>query len=425
MQEPIKTTDEISCGLIGEHLSHSFSPEIHAHLADYPYTLCEVEADKLGEFFETTTLSAFNVTIPYKKAVIPFLSEISDEAARIGAVNTVVRLPNGQFRGENTDYYGFLSMLRDADVTVKGKKVLVLGTGGASVTVTTVLEDLEAAEIISVSRTGECNYDNVYTMHTDADIIVNTTPVGMYPHNGLSPIRLSAFPKLECVLDLIYNPARTALLLEAERLGIKHRNGLYMLVAQAKRAAELFLGCDIAEERIREIVKCVRKQTENIILIGMPGCGKSTAARNLSKLTGRASLDTDVEVLAFTEGKTPAEVITESGEAAFRKAETLAVEASGKQSRMIIATGGGVPTIPENYDALHQNGVVIWILKDINTLTSSGRPLSKGQNLHELYRRRKSAYSAFADLSVRSCQNPRTTAKMILSAFLRYIDEND
>ena len=425
MHEPINTAGAISCGLIGEHLSHSFSPEIHAHLADYPYTLHEIEADKLGEFFSTTTLSAFNVTIPYKKAVIPFLAEISDEAARIGAVNTVIRLADGRFRGENTDYYGFLAMLRDAEVDVRGKKVLVLGTGGASVTVTTVLKDLEAAEIVSVSRTGECNYDNVYALHGDADVIVNTTPVGMYPNNGISPIRLSAFPSLSCVLDLIYNPARTALLLEAERRGIKHRNGLCMLVAQAKRAAELFLGCDIPDERIREIVKCVRKQTENIILIGMPGCGKSTAARNLSKMTGRAALDTDVEVLAFTEGKSPAEVITESGEAAFRSAETLAVESAGRVSRSIIATGGGVPTIPANYDALHQNGVVIWILKDINTLTSAGRPLSKGQNLHELYRRRKSAYTAFADLSVRSCQNPRTTAKAILSAFERYIDEND
>ena len=425
MNEPIHAPEGTRCGLLGEHLSHSFSPEIHAFLADYPYDLYEVEADKVEEFFQTTNLSAFNVTIPYKKTVMPYLAEISDEARRIGAVNTVLRLPDGSFRGENTDYYGFLCMVRDANAEIEGKKVLVLGTGGASVTVITVLKDLGAAEIISVSRTGECNYENVYTLHADADVIVNTTPVGMYPSNGISPIRLSAFPSLSCVLDLIYNPARTALLLEAERLGIKHRNGLLMLVAQAKRACELFLGVTLPDDRIREVVKLVRKQTENIILIGMPGCGKSTAARNLSKLTGRASLDTDVEFLSFSGGVTPAEMISADGEPAFRSLESKAVEASGKHSQRIIATGGGVPTIKENYDALHQNGVIIWILKDLNTLSTAGRPLSQGKNVHELYRKRKKAYTSFADLSVRSCKNPRTTAKMILSAFEQYIDEHD
>lgn len=405
------------CGLLGEHLGHSFSPQIHRELADYPYGLYEVERDRLGEFMKTTTLTAFNVTIPYKKDVIPYMTEISDAARRIGAVNTVTRLPSGGFRGDNTDYYGFSKMVEVSGIPVRDRKVLVLGTGGASVTVHTVLRDLGARETVAVSRTGECNYENVYTLHADADVIVNTTPVGMYPNTGASPITLARFPRLSGVLDLIYNPARTALLLEAERLGLPAMNGLLMLVAQAKRACELFLGTEIDDARIPEIVRKIRLETENLILVGMPGCGKSTAARLLASLTGREELDTDRIFPDFSGGKTPAEMIREDGEPAFRAKETEAVRSVGKLSGKIIATGGGVPTIDENYDLLHQNGVIVWLKRDLRFLPTENRPLSQGRNLADLYRERKPAYERFADVTVRGKKDPEETAKAILAAF--------
>ncbi len=411
----------ITAGLLGEHLSHSFSPEIHARLADYPYTLCEVERERLAEFMETTTLTAFNVTIPYKKDVIPFMAELSDAARRIGAVNTVTRLADGRFRGDNTDYYGFSAMVAASGVTVTGKKILVLGTGGASVTVRTVLSDLGAAEIVSVSRAGECNYENVYSLHKDADVIVNTTPVGMYPSTGASPLHLAEFPRLSGVLDLIYNPARTALLLEAERLGIPSMNGLLMLVAQAKRACELFLGREIDDGRIGEIVRDIRLSTENLVLIGMPGCGKSTAARLLSSLTGRDVIDTDEVFLSFSGGKTPAEYIVEHGERAFRALESEAVASVGRLSGKIIATGGGVPTVDANYEPLHQNGVILWLERPIEYLPTKGRPLSKGRELSELYRERKPAYERFADVTVHGKKSPNATAEALLDAYQSYI----
>lgn len=417
MAKFIKTDSRYSCGLIGEHLGHSFSPQIHRYLSDYPYGLYEIERGKVGEFLKTTDLSAFNVTIPYKKDVMPYLAEISDEAKRIGAVNTVTRLPGGGFRGDNTDYYGFSKMVEACGISVNGKKVLVLGTGGASMTVRTVLQDLGAKSIVSVSRTGECNYENVYLLHRDADMIVNTTPVGMYPNTGASPIRLAEFLHLKGALDLIYNPARTAFLLEAERLGIPAQNGLLMLVAQAKRACELFLNTEIDDDVIPEIVRKIRLETENLILVGMPGCGKSTAAHLLSELTGREAIDTDETFLEVSGGVTPADMIRASGESAFRTMETEAVAKVAKLSGKIIATGGGVPTIDANYDLLHQNGLILWIKRDIASLPIAGRPLSQGRSLEELYEERKPAYERFSDGSVESCKDPADTAKALLKAF--------
>lgn len=404
-------------GLLGEHLSHSFSPRIHREISDYAYDLFEVSAECVGDFMSSNELSGFNVTIPYKKTVIPYLAEISPEARRIGAVNTVVRLPNGTWHGENTDYYGFSSLLTSAGINVAGKKVLVLGTGGASVTVHTVLSDMGCTEIVSVSRRGPCNYETVYALHPDAEVIVNTTPVGMYPENGKSPITLARFPKLCLVLDLIYNPARTALLLEAERLGIPSKNGLLMLVAQAKRAAEIFLGTSLPDEIIPKIVRKIRLETENLILIGMPGCGKSTAARRLSALMGREWIDTDLTFPAYADGMTPAECITTRGEKAFRALETRAVADAGKESGKIIATGGGVPTISENYDLLHQNGVILWIDRDIYALSTKGRPLSQGRDVETLYREREPSYLRFADAKVKSCAAASDTAMALQKAF--------
>ena len=407
----------ILCGLLGEHLGHSFSPQIHRELADYPYELYEVEREELGHFMETTELTAFNVTIPYKKDVIPYMTELTNAARRIGAVNTVTRLPNGGFRGDNTDYYGFSKMVEASGIVVADKKVLVLGTGGASVTVNAVLADLGARSIVSVSRTGNVNYENVYTLHADADVIVNTTPVGMYPSTGISPIRLSEFPRLSGVLDLIYNPARTALLLEAERLGLPAMNGLLMLVAQAKRASELFLDTVLDDAVIPAIVRKIRLETENLILIGMPGCGKSTAARLLSELSGREEIDTDKLFPNYSGGKSPAEMICEDGEPAFRATETEVVRAVGKLSGKIIATGGGVPTIPANYDLLHQNGIIVYLMRDLTYLPTAGRPISQGKGLEALYNERKDAYERLADVAVRGRRDPKATAKAILDAF--------
>lgn len=408
----------VRCGLIGEHLTHSFSPQIHRALADYPYDLYEIERGRVGEFMETTALTAFNVTIPYKKDVIPYLSEISDEARRIGAVNTVTRLDGGGFRGDNTDYYGFKMMVEASGIPVKDKKVLVLGTGGASVTVHTVLKDLGARETVAVSRSGECNYENVYTLHRDADVIVNTTPVGMYPNTGDTPIRLSEFPTLSGVLDLIYNPARTALLLEAERLSIPAMNGLLMLVAQAKRASELFRGgIRIDDGRVPEIVRKIRLETENLVLIGMPGCGKSTAARLLSEMTGREMIDTDEVFLSLSGGISPADYIKAHGEKAFRAVETEAVRSVGRLSGKIIATGGGLPTVAENYELLHQNGVILWLERELSALSTIDRPLSQGRDLTALYEERRPAYESFADGRVKGAQSPRTTARLLLEKF--------
>ena len=413
---------ELRCGLIGEYLGHSFSPEIHRFLADYSYGLYEIKRGEVGEFMRSTDLTAFNVTIPYKKDVIPYLDEISAVAHRIGAVNTVTRTKTGGFRGDNTDYYGFLKMVEASGISVKNKKILVLGTGGASVTVHTVLSDLGARETVSVSRTGPCNYETVYLLHKDADVIVNTTPVGMYPNTGASPLRLTEFSNLSGVLDLIYNPGRTALLLEAEHLGLPYANGLLMLVAQAKRASELFLGgTEIADERIQFITREIRRKTENLVLVGMPGCGKSTAARLLSSLTGREAIDTDEAFISLSGGKTPAEYIREYGESAFRHIESEAVRAVGKLSGKIIATGGGVPTIRENYDALHQNGVILWLKRPLSSLSTEGRPLSQGQNLDALYEKRRPFYEAFADGSVDSCNDPMDTAEALLKKFEKLI----
>lgn len=413
-----RTEKKIRCGLIGEHLGHSFSPEIHRFLADYPYGLYEIKRGEVGAFMENTDLTAFNVTIPYKKDVIPYLDEISDVARKIGAVNTVTRTKNGGFRGDNTDYYGFQKMVESSGIEIKDKKILVLGTGGASVTVHAVLSDLGARETVSVSRSGACNYETVYSLLKDADAVVNTTPVGMYPNTGVSPLRLSEFPNLSGVLDLIYNPARTALLLEAERLGLPHANGLLMLVAQAKRASELFLGgVGIDDECISRITREMRLKTENLVLIGMPGCGKSTAARLLSSLTKRDAIDTDEVFISLSGGKTPAEYIRTYGESAFRRIEAEAVRTVGQLSGKIIATGGGVPTIRENYDALHQNGVILWLRRPLSSLSTAGRPLSIGQDLGALYEKRRPFYEAFADGSVDSCNDPMDTARALLRKF--------
>ena len=384
------------CGLLGRKLGHSYSPQIHAKLGNYPYVLFETEPEALEAFLRHGNFTGINVTVPYKKAVMPYLDRLTPIAQRLGAVNTVVRR-NGQLLGHNTDYFGFLTMVRKSGLCVEGKKVLVLGSGGASNTAVAVLEELNA-HVVVISRSGENNYGNL-ERHQDAAVIVNTTPVGMYPNTEASPIDLTQFQHLEGVLDVVYNPARTKLLQQAEQLGIPAINGLLMLVAQAKEASEWFTEKSIADTVTEQIYLCLRRQMENIVLIGMPGCGKSTIGALLAAQTGRVLVDADAE-LCRTAGCSIPEIFASHGESYFRELETQTLAKLGKQSGLIIATGGGCVTRQENYSHLHQNGTVFWIRRDSAKLPTDGRPLSQRQNLDRMFCQRKPLYEAFADHSI-------------------------
>lgn len=401
----------MNCGLLGRKLGHSYSPQIHAHLGNYLYTLYEVEPDNLSAFMENCPLTGFNVTMPYKKAVIPFCSALTPDAKKLGSVNTIIRQPDGTFLGHNTDYFGFHSTVQKTGLSISGKKALVLGSGGASVTAATVLNNL-GASVVTISRSGENNYSNL-SLHSDATLIVNATPVGMYPNTGNSPVDLDIFPQLEGVIDLIYNPAHTTLLQQAERRSIVAENGLWMLIAQAKESAELFTGCEIKNEIISEIYSKLAQNVQNIILIGMPGCGKSTIGQILSKMTGREFIDAD-QYLERTIGITIPEIFSKYGENRFRQYETEILADLGKRSGIIIATGGGCVTRKENYPLLHQNGKLFWIKRDVNALATEGRPLSKVGNLYEMLRLREPMYDAFSDYSVDNNENATHTAQCIM-----------
>ena len=401
----------MKCGLLGRKLGHSYSPQIHEHLGDYPYALYEKEPEELDSFLRSGDFTGLNVTIPYKKDILPYCSELSACAEKLGAVNTLIRRPDGCLVGHNTDYFGFRYMLEDAGLQVSGKKVLVLGSGGATATVVTVLNEL-GANVIVISRSGENNYQNIH-IHSDCAVIVNATPVGMYPHNGQSPVDLQNFPKLEGVLDLIYNPARTKLLLDAERRGCITRNGLWMLVAQAKESAEWFTGSKLDDALIPKIYRILQKSTENWILIGMPGCGKSAAGTHLSQLTGRPFVDAD-SVFAEKAGMSIPEFFQKFDENAFRKLETEVLQELGKRSGLIIATGGGCVTRQENYEPLHQNGRILWLSRDLSKLSTEGRPLSQANRLVDMYQIRKPLYAAFADYIVDNNGTVEETCRAIL-----------
>lgn len=399
------------CGLLGRKLGHSYSPQIHAQLGTYRYSLFEKEPEELESFLKHGDFSGLNVTVPYKKTVIPFLDELTPVAQRLGAVNTIVRKPGGHLLGHNTDYFGFQSMADRSGVSFSGKKVLILGTGGAAVMAKAVVEE-KCGHPILISRTGDDNYDTL-DRHADASVIVNATPVGMYPNNGVSPVDLALFPNLEGVLDLIYNPARTRLLLDAQRRGIPTENGLWMLVAQAKEAAEYFTGCPIPDAKIGEIHRSLSQQMQNIVLIGMPGCGKTTVGEILAQKTGKVFYDADALICQLA-GRSIPEVFQEEGEVGFRRWETEALGQLGKLSGAVIATGGGCVTQAENYPLLHQNGILFWLQRDIGLLPTDGRPLSQKSNLSQMYEARKPLYQAFSDSIVYNNGTAEETADCIL-----------
>ena len=402
----------MKCGLLGEKLGHSYSPQIHAALADYEYRLYEKAPDEVEDFVKNGDWHGLNVTIPYKKTVIPFCDELSETAAAIGSVNTLKRRSDGTIFGDNTDAFGFETLLTQTiPDSITGQKALVLGTGGASVTVCAVLRR-HGAEVVTISRSGENNYENL-DRHADARLLVNTTPVGMYPKNGVSPVDLAAFPKLACVLDVVYNPARTALLLQAEKLRIPHAGGLTMLVAQAKRSSEIFLGNTLPDGEIARITKLLSDSMQNIILVGMPGCGKSTVGALLAERLGRPLLEADAE-LVKTAGMSIPAIFENESEPGFRRRETATLSELGKKSGAVISTGGGCVTRQENYPLLHQNGTIIWLRRDLDKLAREGRPLSLGADLAAMYAVREPLYARFADFTVDNTGTPEETVDAIL-----------
>lgn len=404
-------------GLLGRKLGHSWSVPIHQALGCGDYRLIELEPAELPAFLSREDIGGLNVTIPYKMDVMPLCDAVDENAAAIGSVNTIVRR-DGKLLAFNTDADGFCFMARRAGVDFQGKKALVLGSGGASRTAVACARKLGAREVVVISRSGPDNYENL-SRHADADIVVNTTPVGMYPGNGDAPVDLTAFPRCRGVLDLIYNPHRTALVLQAQALGIPCSDGLSMLVAQAKAAEEHFFSRTIADGENERILSALRHQMENIVLIGMPGCGKSTVGAALAALTGREAVDIDAEIVRRA-GCTIPEIFVRGGEAEFRRLEHQATAEAGKRTGCILLTGGGVVKTPENYGALRQNGRIYHLLRDVDALPTDGRPLSQGADLAAMWQARKPLYERFRDTVIDNNGPAEETAQAIWRDFCAY-----
>lgn len=411
-------------GLIGEHLGHSFSREIHGKIADYEYELCEIPRDELGGFMREGDFSAINVTIPYKEAVILYLDEIDAAALSIGAVNTVVNR-GGKLYGYNTDYAGASAMIRYAGISLDGKKVLILGTGGTSKTLSHMARDMGAAEIIFVSRTsreGCVTYEEAVRDHADADVILNTTPVGMYPNVDASPIDITKFANLSGVVDVIYNPIETDLVRAAKERGIPATGGLYMLAAQAVYASAHFLGCEADDVLAERVYREVLREKMNIVLCGMPSCGKTTVGRIIASLTGRSLVDTD-DLVRENSGREIAEIFSTDGEACFRALEREAVSSAAKLSGAVIATGGGAVIDRRNVDALRRGGMIFFIDRPIEMLIpTSDRPLSSDIDaLKKRYDERYPIYTSVADKIIDGSGSASEVAAKILEVFK---DEN-
>ena len=381
-------------GLLGRKLGHSWSAPIHKELGCDSYRLIELEPEELEDFLRQPNIGGLNVTIPYKKAVMEFCDAIDDTARAIGSVNTIV-VRDGKLYGCNTDAAGFVWMAERAGISFAGKKVVVLGSGGASVTAQTMTRLGGARQVVVISRSGEDNYGNL-SRHADADLVVNTTPVGMYPHTGEAPVDLHSFPNCSGVLDVVYNPRRTALILQAEALGIPCSDGLPMLVRQAVAAEEHFFSRTIPDSENERILGKLRQEMTNIVLIGMPGSGKSSVGARLAELTGREAVDLDA-LIAEKAGMSIPEIFAKQGEAAFRALEREVTAEAGKLSGKILLTGGGVVKDERNYAPLRQNGRIYHLLRELDLLPTEGRPLSQTTKLTAMWEERRPMYERFRD----------------------------
>ena len=387
--------------LIGKTLKHSYSKIIHAELASYQYDLVELTPEALKDFVLSKEYAGYNVTIPYKKDVIAFLDVVDERAKRIGAVNTAVCRDNKLY-GYNTDFDGMVYALNSAKIDIAQKNVLILGSGGTSNTAKVVCECLGAKAIKILSRSGEINYDNYADIASDAQIVINTTPVGMYPDNYSCKVDLNVFAHLEGVLDVVYNPSTTMLLKQAKDLGVKHVNGLPMLVAQAKFASEKFMDKKLDDGVIEKVINKLKKESQNLVLVGMPGSGKSTIGKRVAKLLEKEFIDTDA-LIEQKEGKPIPQIFAEFGEDYFRKVESEVLSEVGKLSNKVISTGGGVIKNKDNYFPLKQNGVIVWIDRELDLLASKGRPLSKDkETIKKLFDERKESYEFFADKKIKN-----------------------
>ncbi len=408
-------------GLIAEKLSHSFSKEIHNKLADYNYELKELEKDQVESFILKKEFKAINVTIPYKEFVMPYLDEIDSKASIIGSVNTVVN-KNGKLYGYNTDFFGMEQLFVKNDVSLSGKKVLILGSGGTAKTAYAVAEHLGALKIYYVSRNKieiTITYNEAQNNHFDADVIINTTPVGMYPDINVTPIDLKVFKNLSAVIDVIYNPLKTKFLLEAEKLGVKAVGGLYMLVAQAKVASEYFLERKIEDAVMDRVYKEILSSKQNVVFVGMPSSGKSTVGKLVAEKLSRDFYDTDLLVLDKT-GMTPAEIINKCGESKFRVIESKVIGEISKLSGVVIATGGGAILKSANINNLKKNGLIWFIDRDIkNLVPTSDRPLSSSNDeLIKRYNERYDKYNTCADFILKNFDTANEAADQTVKDLL-------
>ena len=418
-------------GLIGEHLGHSYSQRIHETLGGYPYELIEVAPQDLDAWMKNKDFAALNVTIPYKKAVIPYLEELDERSRRIGAVNTIVN-DHGRLIGKNTDYYGCRFMLEQAGIEIQDRKVILLGNGGAAQAVQAVLEDLGAAAIVKVKRNPSpetLTYEEAYRDHSGAQVIVNTSPVGMFPAQEGIPVELDRFPQLESVADVIYNPHRTRLIVEAQKRGCRTATGLSMLTAQAAEAIEAFIGKPVAPKSILRMTAELAREKMNLVLIGMPGCGKSTIARKLAEISGRPAVDIDQRIVERI-GMPIRDFFAQQGEARFRQIEAEILAEVTLQTGQIIATGGGIVKDWENVRRLRQSGKVYFLDRSLDQLeTDPSRPLSSSREaLRQLYDQRIDLYRAACDQQIENNGSADETARRLWQDWLMettgLIDQN-
>lgn len=403
------------CGLVGENLSHSYSKLIHSKLGNYEYELCSVRPDELESFVKSKNFTGLNVTMPYKKTVMKYCNELDSTAQKTGSVNTLA-FKNGTLKGYNTDYFGLDYALNRSGVNIKNKKVIVLGNGGVSATVQVLARDLGAKEVLICSSRSNFNYKNIYD-RSDAEIIINATPVGMYPHSEKKLVDLTKFKNLSGFADLIYNPFYTGHMLDAKNMGVPVCGGLAMLVAQAKASSEIFMNVKLENSLIEKIINEIYFKKANIVLIGMPGSGKTTIAKILAEKVGKKFIDSDFEIEKLYGFSVP-EIFKIKGENEFRKAENEILKKICQETGIVFSTGGGAVLAKNSYKIIKQNAEIYWIKRDLSLLEMSGRPLSKNkEEIEKIYEKRKPIYEKFCDKIIQNNNMAENAAQSILEDF--------